>query len=358
MSGETWRGAFYDGLSARRAQVALTFSVMGIGIVADQPEAGVAAIPSLWSYDGLLLTGPPGRDGPLLLGHVDWPGARLSVDDALGLLPLLERRAPDLYRKSGFGGDNRRILGWSLMVLIAAGLAMAGLSFLFGWLAMSLPLEAEQPLGRAVVSAVIGDDARCRNPAGTKALGVMLGRLQPAGDSAGKIHLQVVEDPRINAFAAPGGEIVLFRGLLKMARDPDEVAGVVAHEIGHVEARDATRMVLDQFGSWMLLRLVAGSGGDVGGDLLSLRFSRNAEAAADQRAVDMLNRAHISPQGLVNLFNRLEDSGAAEEGSFLDSHPALADRAYEIWNNIKASPTRPTLDAANWRALKAVCDKP
>ena len=100
----------------------------------------------------------------------------------------------------------------------------------------------------------------------------------------------VLDDPMVNAFAAPGGQIVFFRGMIESAESPDELAAVMAHEVGHVVARDPTRLALRSVGSVGLLGLLLGdfAGGGLivvlADQLLDSSYSREAEEKARREA--------------------------------------------------------------------------
>ena len=114
--------------------------------------------------------------------------------------------------------------------------------------------------GRAVVGQIeslLGDDSplTCDAPAGRAALQRLKDRLTEGQGLRYDIDLAVFDHEMINAFAAPGGQIVIMRGLLDAAESPEEVAGVLAHEIGHVEARDPTRLAFRSAGSAGIIAL-------------------------------------------------------------------------------------------------------
>src|SRR5690606_26348291 len=105
--------------------------------------------------------------------------------------------------------------------------------------------------------------------------------------------VSVADDPQVNAFAAPGGRIVLLEGLLREAESPDEIAGVLAHEIGHVTERHPTAAALRLLGIQALLTGIFGDGSlasaaaGAGGLLVALSYSRDDERTADRLAAEL-----------------------------------------------------------------------
>jgi predicted Zn-dependent protease len=140
----------------------------------------------------------------------------------------------------------------------------------------------------------------------------------------------VAENPEVNAFDLPGGVIVVHTGLLKAADSVGEVAGVLAHEIQHVEQRHALRAMIHELGWRAVLALALGdlSGGvwgDLAGRLGGLSYGRDLERAADLGGLDALRRAGIAPDGMLDFFGKL----ARREGpgvALLASHPATDER--------------------------------
>ena len=199
---------------------------------------------------------------------------------------------------------------------------------------------------------------RCQAPAGAGALHALVERIAP-GDAA--LDVQVVNLPIVNAVTLPGGRIVLFEGLVKAAAGPDEVAGVLGHEMGHVRHRDVLEALLRHVGLSVLLGGLDGQVGGYTNALLSSAYSRTAETNADSYAIALLEGAHVSPAPLAAFFKRLSkqegpSTGVGQVATYFSSHPVTGDRAARF---VAAGKThhgdRPTLDAAQWRALRAIC---
>ena len=183
-------------------------------------------------------------------------------------------------------------------------------------------------------------------------------------DGRHEVQVFVLDHPMVNAFALPGGYVVLFDGLIKAADNPDQVAAVLAHEIGHVVSRDPTRHALRSAGSIGVLGLIFG---DFAGGaavlflterLISAQYSQEAEAGADAFAHDMLARANISPGALGDMFDHLRKEHGDSEGlaaHFL-SHPSLGERIEAAAAQVDASAEyRPSMSDADWQELRRIC---
>jgi predicted Zn-dependent protease len=151
----------------------------------------------------------------------------------------------------------------------------------------------------------------------------------------------VVDDPEINAFAGPAGQIYVHTGTILAARNVSELSGVIAHEVGHV----VERHIAENYGkreaaSWVQRGAVLGTAIVLGGNAAGAAnllgglgtaavlnsFGREAEREADDFAVVVLPRAGYDPSGLPSFFETLVAGGGANGPAFLSSHPAAQDR--------------------------------
>jgi beta-barrel assembly-enhancing protease len=221
-------------------------------------------------------------------------------------------------------------------------------------LARVIPRSVERQIGDLMVGDFGG--RACSAPAGTAALQALSTRLGMASD----VDLRVVDVPMVNAVTLPGGHVVVFSGLIGGASSADEVAGVIGHELGHVENRDVLESLLRQFGLSLVL---GGMDGNVGGytnALLSASYSRGAETRADGYAIDMLKRAQVSPMGSAELFQKLgkgevKAKGAGAVLGYFASHPMSSERQKRFADSVGKGPYTPALDAAQWQALRNIC---
>lgn len=152
-------------------------------------------------------------------------------------------------------------------------------------------------------------------------------------------RVRVVDSEEVNAFAVPGGFLYVNVGLLRAARDEAELAGVLAHEIGHVAARHGAKALTRQLGLAVLLELVRrenpsrseevlGALIALGGQGLMLKYSRDEELEADALGVQTLHRAGFDPEGLTRFFELLlQESGDVPRAfELFSTHPRTAER--------------------------------
>jgi predicted Zn-dependent protease len=180
-----------------------------------------------------------------------------------------------------------------------------------------------------------------------------------------QVHVMLLDWRIVNAFALPGSQIILTRGLVQKAGSPDEVAGVLAHELGHaIELHPETGIVRAMGLAAATQLMFAGSAGTVsnlGLILTQLRYTRIAEREADTHAVRLLRGAGISAQGLGDFLERLEGRARAQAGEkqganyeVISTHPPTAERIAMV----RAQPAydaTAALSQDDWRALREAC---
>ena len=142
-----------------------------------------------------------------------------------------------------------------------------------------------------------------------------------------------------NAFALPGGTVVLTDELVKLAGDDEEaILGVLAHEIGHVDHQHSLRQIYRSAGTAALVMMIAGDIGEAGEDiltagaaLLSLSYSRDAESEADHNSVELMHKAGYDPRAIARFFEVIQKELKTDgKGSILSTHPGTAERRKQI----------------------------
>ncbi len=226
------------------------------------------------------------------------------------------------------------------------------------WLAPLIPDSVDDRLGDALVGDFGG--RFCHTPAGDAALKKLVNSLD---DNPGDLRVEVAKIDMLNAIALPGGNVILFDGLIKQAKTPDEVAGVLAHEIGHVREKHVMQALLRQMGLAVVLGGIDGNSGALVNNVLAMSYSRNSEAEADAHSMKVLGNANISPVGTASFFDRLSQldgsAGVTQDAAitgYLSSHPLSASRKAAFENSIvKGKNYEPALTSAEWKKLKTMC---
>lgn len=273
------------------------------------------------------------------------PNVRVSTDEPEVIRSLADAgfHAAAEALRTARGRRVRRALRIAVPLAVAVGLLLGCPAFVTSmptsWLDRLVSPERERRLTASLWSP---GDRTCAHAADSTLEGRLWALAKIVADSSPRLTslpLELCFDPEYgaNAFAMPGGRITVTRGLLREARSTEELAGVLAHELAHVELRHPFRRFLERVGVRAGIALLASFAGvdatswlGKGADVVSLTYSRSDERAADSRAVELLLDAGISPRGLAAFFER-ETGGRSAGGvdralAFTRTHPLTADR--------------------------------
>lgn len=314
--------------------------------VARQPAADPAGATPVneirASYSALRVTAG-GFDHQQMLITWDTPEGTysLAVNDENARHTLLAH-APETLQPalSQFKRRTRRTqrgfkLGWGILGLVFLAPVLLLLLFwmksdsIASWGAAQISVAQEEQLGEVIFA---------QQKMGLKLIdkGILPTTIQDMGNrltkgSAFTYKWYVADNPQINAFAMPGGYIVVYTGLIKAADSAEEVAGVLAHEVQHVEQRHVLRGMLQSLGWQALMSIVLGDfsgtlGGELATQLGSLKFSRDKETEADMKGLEALRAARIDPQGMVTFFDKLSRQQAGGPPALFSTHPASEER--------------------------------
>ena len=258
----------------------------------------------------------------------------------------------------------RRRLVWSLALgmLLSTVLGLWFGSDLLVEIAVSrIPVEWEQKLGESAYRDFLAQQEVIKEGPAVAALGEMTQRLtEQIQNNPYKFEVTVVKSDVINAFALPGGHVVVFTGLMKKADSGEEVAGVMSHELNHVLQRHGLERIVKSLGLLTVVTIVLGDQQGLVGmmkqlsvELLTLKFGREQETEADVTGLQLLQRAKIDPSGMIKFFERLseKDEGRME---WLSTHPMSTARAERLKAELAALPKKsPEPFTFDWKQVQA-----
>jgi predicted Zn-dependent protease len=160
-------------------------------------------------------------------------------------------------------------------------------------------------------------------------------------------QITIIEEDKLNAFAAPGGKLFFYTGLMKYLDNSAELAGVMAHEIAHADRRHSTENMTKAYGFSFLLSVILGNDPSKVEEIVAglaqglgeLAFSRKHEYEADEFAVRYTSDTKYTPTGVAGFFEKLqaEDDGGSGTPTFLSTHPDPGNRVdaiYEVWDGL------------------------
>jgi predicted Zn-dependent protease len=175
-----------------------------------------------------------------------------------------------------------------------------------------------------------------------------------------KINLLIFKNSEVNAFALPANNLAIYSGIISFSEKPEELAGVIAHEIAHIEIQHIVKKLTKEVG---LAVLISVAGGDAGGGTIkeivrtvsSTAFDRKMESEADKMAVEYMAKANIDPENLATMMMRLANKTDLPGGLvWVSTHPDSKERASEILKlrKTKKFKVRPLLNDSIWNSCK------
>ena len=360
---------FFDGETAGGRTVALDLRDEALVIVDGETD-------HVWSWDDVREMRDQADEMEMVFSHADAGEARLIVYDPL-VIDAIQMRTPERHKVVVPAGTARRVITWGgLAVGSVMLIVFVIIPSLANVLTNLVPVQREVALGRASMTQIetlLLNNERagfCVAEEGVAAIDAMEARLSDDFESDYDYRIRVYNSPMVNAFAVPGGNIVFFNGLIQSADSPEQVAGVLAHEIAHVENRDSLRLMLRAAGSAGILSMLIGdfAGGAVvlivAEQLVSASHSQKAETAADTFATDRLAAVGLPSSPFAKFFDQMhEEHGPQSEfgqvlEEYLGTHPELLGRAAAARSaNTIEGDFVPVLTEEEWAGLRSICSE-
>jgi len=238
--------------------------------------------------------------------------------------------------------------------------------------------EQEYYIGRAVTASILASYAPLQNENATDylaTLGSALALFSTRPETFGGWHFLILDSDEVNAFAAPGGFILISRGMLACTTNEDELAAVIAHEIAHVELEHGLRAIrqsrwttaftilgtetASHLGGRDLAQLTTafeGAISDVTSTLMTSGYSRGLEREADAAAIAILQQAGYNPAALESMLGNMETRLIHDNRGFASTHPSPRDRIRDIGKILPAPQPVAAHPARTARFLAALQD--
>ncbi len=330
---------FYDGELSTAIPVQIDHDMHGV-FIKDLDWKTLAYYPC-----HLVVIEMPADSLPGVIGCMTAPDVRLLIEDS-DLFSQIQSKMKKKVKSSHV------LFSWiTLMLLAVATIIFVILIVKFPYnysrlIAESIPQSWDDTLGEYAAKAVTKDYVTCNNSSGQKALEKLMKGLVDASGKSISVTIKVFDDDStMNAFAMSGNQIFVFSGLIKESQDYEELAGVLAHELGHVLKRHPTEGVIHALGLTLLFKLISSGSGQIDYVLnvsnlyLSLHYSRAHETEADDIAIHILTKTGVGVEG------------------FLSTHPLTEDRINHIKEKLLEQSffNKRIITKTEWAQIKAMC---
>jgi len=189
----------------------------------------------------------------------------------------------------------------------------------------------------------------------------IIDQIKEANDLEIDVKLLVIDKDDINAFAIPDDNLILYTGLIEECQSPEELAGILGHEIAHMKENHVMKKLVKEVGLSVILSMTSGGNGTVIQEtfksLTSSAYDRSLESEADQLSVEYLQNADIDSRPFAEFLFRLslDEDERLSQLQLMNSHPASEERAKSILENqlFDEGSLRPLMSVEKWNALKA-----
>jgi Zn-dependent protease with chaperone function len=284
--------------------------------------------------------------------------ARLIIngkDPSLFLQEMQTEQNKPWHKKEKAKGLRRSLVIFLIIAVVLVGTYFLVVPWLSEKLASTVSIQTEERFGDAIYDGLNLSDAE--DTASGRLVNEFFRGMNITTPYA--IHITVVNGPVVNAFALPGGHIVVYDALLKELNSYPELAALLSHEFTHVNNKHSTKSVFRRLGSRVFLSLLLGKMGNVtsilvdqADNLKSLNYSRKLEKEADMNGLTLLKERKIDPEGFAHLFQHLKASSpAAALPELLASHPDIENRINYIREASANAPVEENIQ------LKAIFDR-
>lgn len=363
-------GALFDGKSARKHPVDVELTPREIIIKKSGHE------PIHWLYTNLRWSA---NTNPFHIEHGDINSECLEtlvVEDP-GFYESVSRIAPVSLSATGRQTEiNWRIYVAGLLILIFSAYVFIKIlpTFLADRMVKKIPVEWEVTLGQSILTMLPLEQKPDQKVLAVLQDTVDLLEQSVEGYQPYDLKVYILPGKTVNALALPGGGIVVFEGLLNQAESPEELAGVIAHEIQHILLRHSTRGIIRNMAQSMLLALFLGDVNSVmegvtnlAGELETLGLSREMEEEADQKGMALILAANIDPHGMIRIFEKLMQAESAdltkgkttekdmELFSYFSTHPSSQSRLANLEKQMESHANRtwaPLFPNLDWNEIK------
>ncbi len=363
-----WQGSYYDGHSLVPHSVPITVEPTGLTFLVQSSKT------QSWPYSEIQQTQGRYSGEEVRLERGNGISEILVIPNA-NILLAIHRIGGEEARHFHHPGTRHKRVYWTIAAALAAfpiiyGIFTWGVPSLAGPITAAIPISWETKLGQFIQQEFTDNEDVCENKELTENIeSIMAKLLMPIKDRPYKFELTIIDSPMVNAMAAPGGYLIVFRGLLQDTQSPEELAGVLAHEVQHVLLRHGMRLIVRHLSMAVIIAALSGDasgmlsyGLQAAQTLQALSYSREAENQADEQGLALLQQASINPEGMMSFFEKLGHEQDEERTSplrYFSTHPPTTERRRHLEELASEEPKdyQKFSFGKDWETLRNLCEE-
>jgi predicted Zn-dependent protease len=353
-------GAFHPDLPKGRASGTVTISYTAVQFRSDHGDFDLPA-------EGLNIELGGANNRLIFFKHPAHPQTTIHTADHSILEHALLKQNPAFARQRARVKTQKRIAQSVFFGVLGSLIGALALLYLFRdslvkTAARGMPVSWEIKAGDKLFEQMMVSQRLVTDPELTAQLQQITDPLVAAiKDNRYPLKFHIVENATLNAFALPGGNVVLHSGLLMAAESPEEIAGVLGHEIAHVTHRHSIRNILSSAGLFLVVQTLLGDVtgviavlADNSAFLMTRKFSRDFEREADNQGWEYLLAANIRPEGMIQFFQRMQEEEARQREKMNEASPVdLGTDSMQVLSTHPATQERMDYLRAKWEQLPA-----
>ncbi len=337
-----YQGKYFDGKSSTGHLADIHLNTFQIDIF--YTDAAFQSHHVKWNTDDIHKTDFAEHD-KTILKYGEFPFQYVEVTDK-GFEHALKHQYPKAsFHQSAYNWVfSKGAIGLVAMAVIFLGLLAGTYFYVVPWaaerFAMTLPVEWEKQLGDSVFDKMVSEESI--NKENTERINEFFKKLNYKSEY--DMRLVVVKDNIVNAYALPGGRIVVYEGIIREMDDYRELAALLSHEFSHVELKHSTRNIARSLSSALMLSVLFGDASGISAIIIEnadaikqLGYSRQLEEEADRNGLKLMKEQKIDPAGMKELFETLQKETGEEANAmkFLSTHPLTKDRINFVDSELK-----------------------
>jgi predicted Zn-dependent protease len=363
----SYRAYYFDGINPIKHEVNITITRDGLKI--QKLKDGTYF---WWNLSETKQTNDIYADREIKLEKGDNIPEILIIKD-LSFIESLKKISPHFQTKFQTTASRSK---WLKTILYLSIASIITIIVLYKWLlpslteliAQKIPVSWEVKLGKNYKEYFVSEFGTCEEKELSDKIEHIKDKLvKTINKTDYNYNVTILNFEMVNAFALPGGEIIIFKGLIEKASRPEELAGVMAHEIQHIEQRHTTKILIKDKSFEILMSAISGDTGGVDYALKAaktlggLAYRRSEESSADTEGIKMLVNARIDPYGLIDFFKTMkkEYGNMPDIFKYISTHPDTEDRIEKLDSMIKGYSFKPQklLPDVNWEKTKMLCSE-
>lgn len=358
-----YEGYFYDGESPVRNSATITITSEGLSVNYGN-SSGI-----LWLYQDIRQNEEVYSDTETHLLNLNFPNQQLIVNEP-HFLSVVKKFFPSIsfYEARKLISLRRlAVIGFIILILLVPLFYFLFIPSFSEFIARRIPVSVENRLSKPYLAMMVPEQSRCNGQNNFKEIEEIFKTLtNTVPESEYDFKLFVIKSDIMNAFALPGGYVVIYSALLENTDRPEQLAGVLAHELQHITNRHGTEALVRDYSLGFIISLATGDTGSMDTTLgLAkyiglMNYSRDNETEADTEGIKMMKEAKIDPTGMVEFFEILhkETGDMPESLQYLSTHPQTGDRISKLRELVKTMDYKPVklYNKNEWEKIKTVCD--